>query len=123
MERRAFQSRSILWRGRRGGNNPHAFRVWVALALLVVAAATACGEESLEWMTLDSPVIVRGSVIAISGAPLPRTETSSVVTVRVKETLKGPKSELVRFFAEPLDHNWRPGERLFFLNAASPVEE
>jgi len=56
--------------------------------------------DSLQWAVADSDVIVRGRVIdATSFASNSNSNSEQVlsVTVRVGETLKGPKEETVRF--------------------------
>jgi hypothetical protein len=89
------------------------------LALLLLLAHPAFATiDTLEWMTSDADVIVRGTVgdgHLLKGAKLP----TDVVNARITETLKGPPGDSLTFLADAVRFRpWDDGEFLFFLKTA-----
>ena len=85
-------------------HHPHASNrlmryLFVALlrlaALMADAQPTITYRDSLEWATMDSDLIVTGRIVAVR-APGKSARGTTIVTLKVDETIKGPKlSEVV----------------------------
>jgi hypothetical protein len=97
--------------------------MWLALCALVVglgaapasAYLRAMAVDSVEWLTFDSDVIVRGVATKVVPAGTGQTR-SAIVTLRVTEVLKGAPAETLTFFTATESANgWEIGEHLYFL--------
>src|SRR4051794_26491717 len=79
--------------------------VGLAAGLLATAwtSAPACGQpivenvDSIEWMTADSAVVGRGTIVAHKTEEEPHGLVWHTVTFRVDETLKGPRRPTLQF--------------------------
>lgn len=73
----------------------------LALLTLLLAAAPARAEinmaDSVEWMSADADLVIRGRVVAAKGTPVQGRLVWYDVTVKVEETLKGPRLATARF--------------------------
>jgi hypothetical protein len=87
--------------------------------------------ESLEWKTMDSPLIVRGKVASIKDSTPDRSSFDGTVTINIAEVLKGswtePKLEIYhRFYRdEPQARQWQENgsQYLFFLCVAKDDQD
>jgi len=104
----------------------------VAVASAALAAATArpaAAEinvaDSIEWVTADSEVVVRGTVDALATRPGPGDVVWYDVTVSVAETLKGRARRSVGFTVRHLKGDpreaWLHGSRELLLFLVAPA--
>jgi hypothetical protein len=97
----------------------------LAVAALVSMPAVTAAEinmaDSIEWITVDSDLVVRGTVTAVAKRKGPGDVVWYSATVTVAETLKGPKRRTVTFAvrhlygATPADWRAKKREMLLFL--------
>jgi len=93
----------------------------VALALPRRAAAEIAVADSIEWMTADAALVVRGPVVAVAAHEGPGAVVWYDITVSVNETLKGKAGRRVTFAVRDLStataDAWRATreDRLWFL--------
>jgi len=94
-------------------------------AVLAAGAAPAAAEinvaDSIEWMTADSDLVVRGTIADVARRPGPGSVVWYDVTVRVAETIKGPRRRVAhfswRYLWGPTPTDWKAhgDELLLFL--------
>lgn len=86
-----------------------------------VAAAEINMADSIEWITVDSDLVVRGKVTAVTKRKGPGDVVWYDATVTVAETLKGPKLRTVKiavrhlYGATPAEWRAKKSEMLLFL--------
>jgi hypothetical protein len=110
-------------------------KAFLAAALLALAAVPARAEiqvaDSLEWMTVASPVVLRGKVIGHRDVKGPGSVVYRDFTIRIEEAVKGRpagKELVVRFrlFApDPAGLAWQADGRslLFFLTEGRAADD
>jgi hypothetical protein len=92
-----------------------------ALMLTASARAELRVLDSVEWMTDDSQLILRGKVVAIKGLDLPGDSGFRDITIEVHETLQG-KSPGMRMVIRSWPGEIKEGnEFLFFLKRGHDV--
>jgi hypothetical protein len=103
---------------------------WLAALVVVALAQPASGEinmaDSIEWQVADSPVVVRGTVTAVTTTKGAGSVVWYDVTIQVAETIKGDvKSPLrvgIRSFGQDIDGLRKSKtEILLFLVAGSSL--
>jgi len=107
--------------------------LFVALLLSVSAAAHAEINvvDSLEWMSVDSPLIIRAKVIAAADTAGPYAVIYRDITVQIQEVLKGPvtadtiKIRLRLFKGDTQGLTWKKSGHpiLFFLSKGSENDD